>query len=193
MGAASLSARGPPCRILGRMEWRPFAPLSTGRLDLRELEVADAPFILELLTDADFLRYIGDRGVRDLASARGYLEKGPLASYAANGFGLYAVVPSGGGDVAGICGLLRRPWLEDVDVGFAFLSRFRGRGYATEATGAVLADGVRRLSLRRVVGIVSKGNERSIRVLTKQGFSYERDARPPGEAADVLVYGWAAP
>jgi RimJ/RimL family protein N-acetyltransferase len=166
---------------------------SSARLLLRELTFDDGPFIVELLTDPDFRRYIGDRGVQDEASARTYLEKGPLASYAANGFGLYAVVPRGGAAVAGICGLLRRPWLEDVDVGFAFLPRFRGRGYAAEAAGAVLADGVLRLGLRRVAAIVTPGNERSIRVLAKQGFRYERDARPPGEDADVQVFAWTTP
>lgn len=167
--------------------------IASARLLLRELTLDDAPFVLELLTDPDFLRYIGDRGVRDEASARTYLEKGPLASYAANRFGLYAVVPRGGDAVAGICGLLRRPWLDDVDIGFAYLPRFRGRGYAVEAAGAVLADGVRRLGLRRVVAIVTPGNERSVRVLAKQRFRYERDARPPGEGADVQVFGWTAP
>jgi RimJ/RimL family protein N-acetyltransferase len=173
---------------------RPTAPLATvsDRLRLRELSFDDAPFVVELLSDPDFLRYIGDRGVRDEASARSYLEKGPLASYAANGFGLYAVVPLGADDVAGICGLLKRPWLDEPDLGFAFLPRFRGRGYAAEAARAVLADGARRLGLRRVAAIVSPGNDRSVRVLEKQGFRYERDACPPGESVPVLVFGWAA-
>jgi ribosomal-protein-alanine N-acetyltransferase len=167
--------------------------IETKRLRLRPLTFGDAPFIVELLTDPDFLRYIGDRGVKDEASARSYLEKGPLASYAANGFGLCAVVPDGGREVAGICGLLRRPWLEDPDIGFAFLPRFRGRGYAAEAASGTLSDGARRLGLRRVVAIVSPGNERSMRVLGRLGFRYERDARGPGEAADVHVFAWAAP
>lgn len=171
----------------------PAVVIASARLLLRELTLDDGPFVVELLTDPDFLRYIGDRGVRDEPSARAYLEKGPLASYAANGFGLYAVVPRGGEAVAGICGLLRRPWLEDVDIGFAYLPRFRGQGYAAEAAGAVLADAARRLGLRRVAAIVTPGNERSIRVLGKQGFRYERDARPPGEEADVQVFGWTAP
>jgi RimJ/RimL family protein N-acetyltransferase len=166
--------------------------IASERLFLRELAFGDAAFVVELLNDPDFLRFIGDRGVRDEAAARAYLEKGPLASYARHGFGLYAVVSREAGEVAGICGLLRRDWLDDPDVGFAYLPRYRGRGYAVEAARAVLADAATRLRIARVTAIVTPANERSTRVLGKLGFLYERDARPPGEDADVAVFAWAA-
>ena len=154
--------------------------------------MADTAFLIELLNDPDFLKFIGDRGVRDEESARRYLEEGPFASYARNGFGLYAVVAREAGEATGLCGLLRRDWLEDVDVGFAFLARYRGRGYAAEAARAVLDDGARRLRLDRVAAIVSPGNERSLRLLETLGFRREREARPPGESADVIVLAWTA-
>jgi len=167
--------------------------LSSDRLFLRELTLGDAAFVVELLNDPAFLRFIGDRGVRTEEDARAYLEKGPLASYASHGFGLYAVLTRDSPEVAGICGLLRRDWLPEADVGFAYLPRFRGRGYAVEAARAVLDDAAARLRVGRVAAIVSPENERSVRVLAKLGFRYERDARPPGEKADVAVFGWAAP
>ena len=166
--------------------------VASARLLLRELTFGDTAFVVELLNDPDFLRFIGDRGVRDEAGARRYLESGPLASYAANGFGLYAVVTRDGGEVAGLCGLLRRDWLDHPDVGFAYLPRFRGRGYAVEAARAVLDDAARRLGLTKVAAIVSPGNLRSVRVLEKLGFRREGDARPPGEGADVHVFAWTA-
>jgi RimJ/RimL family protein N-acetyltransferase len=169
------------------------AVVGSERLVLRELSLADAAFVVELLNDPGFLRFIGDRGVRTEEDARGYLEKGPLASYARHGFGLYAVVTRDSAEVAGICGLLRRDWLDEPDVGFAYLPRFRGRGYAVEAARAILDDAARRLGLARVGAIVSPDNERSLRVLGKLGFRHERDARPPGEAADVRVLAWTAP
>jgi RimJ/RimL family protein N-acetyltransferase len=169
------------------------AIVGTERLELRELSFADAVFVAELLNDPDFLRFIGDRGVRTEEDARGYLEKGPLASYARHGFGLYAVVTRDSVETAGICGLLQRDWLDEPDVGFAYLPRFRGRGYALEAASAILDDAARRLGLARVGAIVSPENERSLRVLAKLGFRYERVARPPGEDADVHVLAWTAP
>ena len=64
--------------------------IRTSRLDLRELDFNDAEFILELLNEAGFIRFIGDKGVRTLADARDYIRHGPMDSYARNGFGLYA-------------------------------------------------------------------------------------------------------
>ena len=98
----------------------------------------DAPFILGLLNDPDFLRYIGDRGVRTLDDAAAYITNGPLASYARHGFGLYLVSLGDTGVPIGISGVLRRDTLPDPDIGFAFLPGFRRQGYALEAARAVL-------------------------------------------------------
>ena len=96
---------------------------------LRRLTLNDAPFILELLNEPSFLRFIGDRGVRSLQDARQYLLKGPIKSYERFGFGLYLAFLKATGDSIGIAGLLKREGLQDVDVGFAFLPASWGRGY----------------------------------------------------------------
>ena len=112
--------------------------IQTERLSLRQLELHDAEFILELLNEAQFLRFIGDKGVRNLADARAYILKGPMDSYQQHGFGLYAACLLDGAPT-GICGLVKRDGLEDVDVGFAFLARHCAQGYAVESASAVLA------------------------------------------------------
>jgi RimJ/RimL family protein N-acetyltransferase len=163
-------------------------PLPTAeRLSFAELARADAPFILELLTDADFLRYIGDRGVTDLESAARYIEAGPVASYRAHGFGLLAVRDREGAPI-GMCGLLRRPTLDDVDVGFAFLPAHRGCGYAAEATRAVLGHARSQLGIGRVVAIVQPDNHRSIRTLTSAGLVFERRLRLAPADPELLLY-----
>jgi RimJ/RimL family protein N-acetyltransferase len=164
--------------------------LSTERLELRHLTTDDAGFILELTNDPDWLRYIGDRGIRTLDDARRYIETGPMEMYARLGFGLWAVEPRGGGAPVGICGLLRRDWLDDADIGFAFLPAFRGMGYAREAAAATL-DYARTLGLNRVLAIVSPENEASLRLLVKLGMAFERRALPAADAAEVCVYGLA--
>ena len=146
----------------------------TERLRLRELTAADAPFILELLNDDDFHRYIGDRGVRTLADAEDYIQQGPAVSYARYGHGLYLVMRREDEAKLGICGLIKRDSLEDVDIGYAFLPAYRGQGYGIESARAALQDGRERLGIERVVAIVTPGNERSIGLLAKLGLSQGR-------------------
>lgn len=143
--------------------------LQTERLTLRRLTTADAPLILALLNDPDFLRFVGDRGVRTEEGACTYLANGPLASYARHGFGPYAVELKRGRVPIGICGLFKRDHLPDPDLGFAFLPAWRARGFAGEAARAVLADSSARLGLPRVLAIVDPANERSVALLKRLG------------------------
>ncbi len=137
--------------------------LETDRLILRELTADDAAFILELLNDPGWLQYIGDRGVRNLADARQYIINGPMASYQRYGFGLYLVKLKDAETPMGICGLIKRDELEDVDIGFAFLPQFTGKGYALEAASAVMSYGSHELGIERIVAITSLDNHRSVR------------------------------
>ncbi len=142
--------------------------LETGRLALRELTAGDAPFILELLLSRGFKENIGDRGVRDLEGARGYIER-TRAGYAANGFGLWRADLKATGEPAGICGLVKRDGLEHPDIGYAFLEGFWGSGLASEAAAATLAYARETLALATVVAIVRPANGGSIAVLRKIG------------------------
>ena len=163
--------------------------LQTDRLTLRLLGEGDEAFIVELLNDPGFFRFIGDRGVRTSDDARRYLENGPLASYERYGFGLWAVEARDGGEVMGICGLLKRDWLGDADIGFAFLPRYRGKGYALEAASGVMAHARNVLGLTQVAAITSPDNVASIALLGKIGFRLERVARamPDGDEVNVFV------
>lgn len=146
----------------------------TPRLQLHELTPGDAGFIVELLNDPDFLRHIGDRQVRTADDARAYLAAGPMASYAAHGFGLWRVELTATGESVGMCGLLRRPTLPDADLGYAFLPAFRGQGLASEAAAATLRFGFEQAGLPRILAIVSPGNAGSIRLLEKLGLAFDR-------------------
>ena len=149
------------------------ALIETPRLRLRRLAPGDAPFILELLNDGDFLRYIGDKGVRTEDHARGYILSGPMASYERFGFGLL-LVSLASGEPIGMCGLLKRDTLEDPDLGFAFLPPYRAQGYAHESASAVLAHAPAAWGLSRVLAITSPDNVASIGLLEKLGFVFER-------------------
>lgn len=157
------------------------------RLMLRELTTADAPFILELLNDGDFHRYIGDRGLRTLRDAEEYIQQGPAVSYARHGHGLYLVTRREDGASIGICGLIRRDTLPCEDIGYAFLPAYRGQGYAIEAARAALQDGRERLGVNRVIAIVTPGNERSVRLLAKLGLSQGKLIKLGDREAECLL------
>jgi len=162
--------------------------LETERLTLRRLSTDDAEFILELLTDPAFLEYVGDKGVRTVADARDYILSGPIASYQQFGFGLYLVMLKGDGSPIGMCGLLKRESLPDVDIGFAFLPRYRSRGYAYEAAAAVLAYARAQLGLGRIVAITVPNNVGSIRILEKIGLRFERMVRLSEDAEELQLF-----
>jgi len=160
----------------------------TPRLVLRRLEFTDAPFLVKLLNEPSFIENIGDRGVRSIEDAHRYLRDGPMAMYDRFGFGLWHTATRDGVPV-GLCGLLKRDSLPDVDVGYAFFPQFWGQGLAYEATAATLSHGARKFGLTRVIGMVSVGNAASIRVLEKLGLTFERmfvmrEGEPP-----VRLYG----
>lgn len=169
----------------------PAVVVCTPRLRLREFALTDAKFIVELVNDADWLRFIGDKGVRNADDARRYLLDGPLASYARNGFGLWCVEELSSDERIGMCGLIRRDTLPDVDVGFAFLARHRGRGFAREATAAALEHGRSQLGLARIariVAITALENLRSQRVLEACGLRFERSVQLATDAAPVALF-----
>lgn len=162
--------------------------LHTERLVLDQLTEDDAPFLVELLTDPSFLRNIGDRGVRRQEDVAGYLDGGPRASYRRHGFGLLRVLERASGEPIGVCGLIRRPTLDDVDVGFALLPRFWGRGYAFEAAERVARHAFEELGIRRLVAITNPDNAGSIRVLEKLGMRFERTIRLEAGQPKLRLY-----
>jgi RimJ/RimL family protein N-acetyltransferase len=178
MGADTLPCLGLPMQVL-----------ETQRLILRRLTAGDALFILRLVNEPGFLRFIGDRGVRSAADAEHYIQHGPVASYERFGFGLF-LVELKNAEPIGICGLLQREYLPDVDIGFAFLPELSGHGYALEAAEAVVNFAARNLGLKCIVAITLPDNDRSIRLLEKLHFKFERNFRLPDDDEELLLFAW---
>jgi len=162
--------------------------LETDRLVLRRLSIEDAEFVFELVNEPAFLQFIGDKGVRTLDDARDYILKGPVDSYERFGFGLYLCEVKDSKTPIGICGLIKRECLEDVDIGFAFLPGFWGKGYCYEAASAVLAMGKSVFGLDRIVAVTSINNDRSIRVLEKLGMKFEGMVKLSDDAPEVKLF-----
>jgi RimJ/RimL family protein N-acetyltransferase len=162
--------------------------LETERLILRRLSDADADFILDLLNQPSFLRYIGDKGVRNIDDAVKYIQTGPIASYERFGFGLYLAELKETSLPIGMCGLLKRDALPDPDVGFAFLPDYWSHGYAFEAASAVMNYGREVLGLPRIVAITALDNNASIKLLGKIGLKFEGVLKLP-EQGEVRLFG----
>jgi [ribosomal protein S5]-alanine N-acetyltransferase len=164
--------------------------LETERLILRQLTLGDHSFILELLNDPAWLRFIGDKGVRTLDDARDYILQNPVAMYVRFGFGLYLIELKGEGIPIGICGLIKRDSFEDVDIGFALLSQFRGKGYAYESATAVMERERKAFGLSRIVAIAAPDNYASAKLLEKLGFSFEKTVKlsDDSERSNLFVF-----
>jgi RimJ/RimL family protein N-acetyltransferase len=159
--------------------------LETERLILRRLTVDDAQFILTLLNEPSFLRYIGDKKVRNLDDARQYILNGPVASYNRNGFGLNLVELKESHTPIGICGLLKRDELPEPDIGFALLPDFWNKGFAFEAASAVLHDA---RDKKRILAITSLDNDASINLLERLGFKFEKVLALPTNGEQVKLF-----
>lgn len=162
--------------------------IETERLNLREITADDAAFILDLLNQPSFIRFIGDRNVRTVDEARAIIENRYRPSYEKFGFGFYTVELKTDNTPIGICGFVRRDNLPDADVGFAFLPAYEGKGYAFEAAQATMEYGKENLNLSRVLAIVDPDNVRSHRLLEKIGLKFDGMITMPGETKEIRLY-----
>ncbi len=166
--------------------------LETERLRLRTLAPEDAPFYLKVVNDPAFIEYIGDRGIRTLDAARKAIADGPVAMQAALGHSLCLVELKQDGTSIGMCGLIKRDTLPEVDIGYAFLPQFGGKGYATEAAAGVLAYAPT-IGIRRVLAITSPGNAASNAVLRKIGMRFEEVVHLTPEDTGTLLHSYDFP
>jgi RimJ/RimL family protein N-acetyltransferase len=163
--------------------------LATQRLTLRKMCVDDAAFMLGLLNQPGWLRFIGDRGVTNLEQARSYITNGAMQSYKRLGFGFYVAELSAQRIPVGICGLAKRDYLPDVDLGYALLEQYWSRGLASEAAAGVLEYSRTVLRLPRLAAITSLDNHSSIRVLQKLGLRYQQTIVQPQTREELKLFG----
>ncbi len=162
--------------------------IQTPRLTLRELTPYDAPFMLELLNSPDWLTYIGDRNVHNVADAKKYLEEKNIPSYEKHNFGFYAVERREDQVIIGTCGMAQRDFLDDPDIGFAFLPQYTGKGYALEAAQAVLEFAQKDLGLQRIMAFTLPTNKPSIRLLEKIGLRSTGTINIPDDPEELLLF-----
>ncbi|MBE9540375.1 MAG: GNAT family N-acetyltransferase [Proteobacteria bacterium] len=162
--------------------------LKTSRLIIDEMTLADALFILEILNDADFIRYVADRGIRTEERAKEYLTDRVMVSYKEHGFGMAAVRLKDSRKIIGMCGLIKRDSLQDVDIGYGFLPSARGQGYAREAVEAVLAMGRKDFGLKRIAAIIHPENRPSRALAESVGMQLDSMIRLTPDDDEICLY-----
>jgi ribosomal-protein-alanine N-acetyltransferase len=162
--------------------------IRTSRLKLRNIGSNDAEFILRLLNDPGFIQYIGDKQIRDIQAAKTYILEGPVASYQRFGYGLYLVELLGSGIPIGICGLIKRDFLDHADLGFALMPEYCGSGYAYESARASMELAREKFQMTKIVAFTVTDNQSSIKLLEKLGMSFDKCFNLPGDDEPVNLY-----
>ncbi|WP_020407949.1 GNAT family N-acetyltransferase [Hahella ganghwensis] len=166
--------------------------IDTKRLRIRKFTLEDTDFIIRILNDPDFIRHVVDRGIRTTQEAENYLQEVPLKSYRENGFGFYVVALKTGEEepetLIGMCGLIKRDFLQSPDIGYAFLPEFRGKGYAREAASAILELARNHFRISRVEAITSKDNFVSRTLLTDLGMTLSGTVIYPESSEELLLF-----
>ncbi|WP_343110359.1 GNAT family N-acetyltransferase [Mucilaginibacter sp.] len=139
-------------------------------LRMRRFLASDKAFVFELLNTPAWKKFIGDRNIHTLVDALNYIQKGPLSLYEKYGFGPWIVELKFTEDVIGMCGLFKRDYLDQPDLGFAFLPGYEGRGLAYEACIASLSYIKSNYTFDKLYAITTDDNVRSRRLLERCGF-----------------------
>ena len=162
--------------------------LDIERLTLRTIAPDDAAFYYELVNDPTWLAHIGDKGIRSVEGARRAIIDGPCLMQQTYGHSLYVMERKSDGAPLGLCGLIKRDSLPDVDIGYAIRPAYFGQGYTHEAARAVVDYARVQLRLKRLLGITAPGNNSSIQLLGKLGFGFVENKPLPPDGRSTNIY-----
>lgn len=153
--------------------------LETERLIIQEFTINDAPFYYALVNDPDWIKYIGKRNINSILDAEQYLTTKIIVSYKKFGFGFYLVKTIVGNHSIGTVGLIDREGMDNVEVGFAFLPAFRGKGYAYEATKEIMNYASTELKIDPIIAITDLENTKSGKLLERLGLRFDKNIQLP--------------
>lgn len=161
----------------------------TERLLISKFTLDDAPFFMELVNSPHWIKYIGERHIKTIAEAKEAIENGHLKSYHENGFGFYKLLlKEENNKPIGTCGLIKRKTLEHVDIGFAMLPEYEGKGFGYESSLAIITLAKKQFELDKIVAITLEHNANSIKLLKKLGLSFEKYVKPFDDGEELLLF-----
>ena len=146
--------------------------LESERLILRDIKISDAPFYFELFNNPDWIKFISDKNLKSIDETAAYLEKMQLENSKLGGLGFFTVILKETNEAIGVSTALQREKLEFVDIGYGFLPKGRGKGYATEATKVIIEYVRTNFKQKKVFAFTKPFNVNSQKILKKLDFKY---------------------
>jgi ribosomal-protein-alanine N-acetyltransferase len=165
-----------------------FKIFETKRLILKPTSVEDAAFIFELLNTPKWLKFIGDRNVKSVESAKEYIKIKMLPQLKRLGYSNYTLIRKSDTMKIGTCGLYDREGLNGIDIGFAFLPQYERNGYAFEAANKLKHLAFDEFGIPEINAITTKENSSSQRLLEKLGLTLQGTTRLPDDDEELLFY-----
>tara|TARA_R110002050_G_scaffold56512_3_gene127142 strand:- start:104037 stop:104540 length:504 start_codon:yes stop_codon:yes gene_type:complete len=162
--------------------------LATERLILEKVVLEDAVFFIKLLNSPNWIKFIGDRRIKTIKESIAYIENSLMSSYQQNGYGLYKMCLRDSREPIGICGFIKRDYLENADIGFAILPEFEGKGYTYEAASATLVYGKTELKLEKILALTTEENKKSRYLLSKIGLTKIGSVKPNKGTVEFLLF-----
>jgi len=160
----------------------------TERLLLKPTSEEDATFIFELLNTEKWLKYIGDRNIKTVESAKEYIKIKMLPQLKRLGYSNYTVIRKSDNIKIGTCGLYDREELEGIDIGFAFLPEYEKNGYAFESANKLIDLAFHEFGIDEIKAITIKDNISSQKLLVKLGLTLDGTTKLPKEDKELLLY-----
>jgi [ribosomal protein S5]-alanine N-acetyltransferase len=162
------------------------------RIELKATSIDDAEFLFELMNTPKWLKFIGYRNVDSVSDAKAYIQKNYVTQQERLGFSTYTVILKADHTKLGVVGLYNREGVDGIDLGFAFLEQFEGKGYAYEAAQLLIDKAFQEFELTALKAITDENNLGSQKLLEKLGFKRIRKTRLPNAESDVLLYELSA-
>lgn len=162
--------------------------ITTERLFLRPTNIEDSSFIFELMNTPKWIKNIGDRNIQSPLDAENYIKEKMIPQLEKLGYSNYTVIRKDDHVKLGSCGLYNREGIEGVDIGFAFLPQYEGKGYAYESANKLMALAFSEFNIKKVSGITIEENTASRKLLEKLGLKFSKIIRLPDDDVDLLLY-----
>lgn len=151
----------------------PYPELETDRLILRPTAEDDCEFIYRLLNSEKWKRYIGDRSIYSISEAKSYITSRMHPQLKALGYANNTLIRKDDQVKIGTCGLYKREGIEGIDIGYALLPEYEGKGYAREAVKEVLRFGFDVINQSEINAYILPNNDASIKLVKHFNFQFE--------------------
>ncbi len=160
----------------------------TERLFLKPMDEKDAAFLLQVVNSPKWLQYIGDRNLHTEEEAAAYIKEKITTQLDRLGYGNNVVIQKENNIPVGACGLYDRPGLPVVDIGFAFLEKYEGKGYGFESASRLLQAGKEDFGIEKVCAITVKENLTSQKLLVKLGLQFIKMIKLDKDKEELMYY-----